>query len=380
MACPDIGALRGWLDAGPSEVDPAVEQHICDCESCQDALAVMRVNASFAATAIASLAFDPPREFALVERSSDTAVKPAPIERKPMISSNRWRVALVGTAAAVLLGLVAGTPAGRDAAAQFLAQFRSQRFAAITIDSAQHTSPMAELQHYGTLVDTMGKASPTEVPSTDALASHSGLTLKLPQASSIPEALRGTRRYYITPEAELRFTLDRAKATAYLSSIGKGDFVFPQKMDGVSLIVNVPKTALIAYGDNLAAMDKDQTLAGGASPKQLIIGQSNLVTAGTDGKVSLDELRDFLLSLPGLPADTVRQLRSIQDWRTTLPIPVGISSMTWRDATIAGNQGLLFGDVNGRLSAGIWQANNTLFGVGGTITTDELMKVAAGLQ
>ena len=58
--------------------------------------------------------------------------------------------------AAALLGLVVGTPVGRDAAAQFLAQFRSQRFAAITVDSTQHTSPMAELKNYGTLVDTMG--------------------------------------------------------------------------------------------------------------------------------------------------------------------------------------------------------------------------------
>jgi len=297
-----------------------------------------------------------------------------------MISTNRWRVALVGTAAAALLGLVVGTPVGRDAAAQFLAQFRSQRFAAITVDSTQHTSPMVELQNYGTLVDNIGKSSPVEVASTEALASNSGLTLKLPQAATIPDALRGNRRYYVTSEAELRFRLDRAKAMAYLSSIGKGDFVFPQAMDGATLVVNVPKTALIAYGDNLATVDKDQALAGGASPKQLIIGQSNLVTAGAEGTVTLEELRNFLLSLPGLPADTVNQLRSIQDWRTTLPIPVAINSMTWRDATIAGNPGLLFGDTNGRFSAGIWQANNTLFGVGGTITTDELTKVAAGLQ
>jgi hypothetical protein len=54
--------------------------------------------------------------------------------------------------------------------------------------------------------------------------------------------------------------------------------------------------------------------------------------------------------------------------------------MTWHDATIAGNPGLIVGDANGAFSAGIWQANNTLFGVGGTITTDELTQVAAGLR
>jgi hypothetical protein len=239
---------------------------------------------------------------------------------------------------------------------------------------------MVELKKYGTLVDTMGNVDPLEVGSIEALSARSGISVKQADPSTIPAELRGLRRYYVTPEAEVRFTLDRAKAMAYLSSIGKGDFNFPQKFDGASLIVNVPKTALIRYGNDPVDGDVDKAMDAGVLPKQLIVGQSSLVTAGTDGRVTLEELRDFLLSLPGLPADTVRQVREIQDWRTTLPIPVGMPGVTWRDATIAGNQGLIFGDSNGKLSAGIWQANNTLFGVGGTITTDELMKVAAGLR
>src|SRR5262249_2566061 len=156
---------------------------------------------------------------------------------------------------------VVGTPAGRDAAAQFLAQFRSQRFAAITVDSAQHKSPMDDLQNYGTLVNTMVQSNPTEVPSTEALATRTGLPLKLPQASTLPAGFGATRRYYVTPEAEVRFTLDKAKTAAYLQSIGKGGFTFPDKFNGATLIVSVPKTALISYGDSLGIRE------GGATAK-----------------------------------------------------------------------------------------------------------------
>ena len=43
------------------------------------------------------------------------------------LPSQRWRIAMSGFAAALLLMLILGTSQGRSAAAQFLAQFRGER-------------------------------------------------------------------------------------------------------------------------------------------------------------------------------------------------------------------------------------------------------------
>jgi hypothetical protein len=49
----------------------------------------------------------------------------------------RWRVAVSGLTAVLMLMLVLGTPQGRDAGAQFLAQFRSERFAPVALTTSQ---------------------------------------------------------------------------------------------------------------------------------------------------------------------------------------------------------------------------------------------------
>jgi hypothetical protein len=94
------------------------------------------------------------------------------------------------------------------------------------------------------------------------------------------------------------------------------------------------------------------------------------------GKVTLDELRDFLLSLPGLPQTTVSQLRQIKNWNDTLPIPVLIDRVNWQQTDFNGNQGLLLNDNSGVGSAAIWHAGGHLYGLAGSLKASDLTRVA----
>ena len=86
-----------------------------------------------------------------------------------------------------------------------------------------------------------------------------------------------------------------------------------------------------------------------------------------------------MLGLPGLPAETVAQLRAIGDWRTTLPLPVPSDQVRSRPATVDGAEAVSFADQTGRLNALLWQRGGHIWGVAGVIGSDEALDVADSL-
>ena len=117
-SCPDTGLLRAALDG---EAD--VPAHAGSCERCRAELEGLRTDAAVAAAALARLA--PPDVEAEAQGSP----------------SQRWGVGLGRVAAAAaclaLVVVLVATPGGRGAAAAFLAAFRTERFAVVTVNPAQ---------------------------------------------------------------------------------------------------------------------------------------------------------------------------------------------------------------------------------------------------
>src|SRR5207247_7457317 len=140
----------------------------------------------------------------------------------------------------------------------------------------------------------------------------------------------------------------KTKARNYFLSTGHPEVVVPDKFDGAALVVSIPSAVLLQYGNP-------------TSKDALIIGQAGELVVDVEGKVSLDEMRDFLLSLPGLPASVVNQLRQIKSWNQTLPIPVPVDQMNWQSTKFNGNQGLLLNDNSGVGSAAIWYEGGHMY-------------------
>jgi hypothetical protein len=397
MPCPDLGALRASIDDAPGTPAP-LHDHVHACAVCADTLAELRHNAELAAPAVALTAPAAPPSAAAVDaaltryeqrRARLAAAAPAAAATAPAAPNDpiplprRGRVARLGTrargvaaglvAAVVLAGLLV-TPGGRAAAAGFLAQFRSQRFEVISLDPAQ-SSQVADV--VGGLVQTgvftgdalqvSGFGEPKVVAGLDEAARVAGFAVPAVDPAVLPGGVERTpQRVLVTRAREARLTFDRDHALAYLRSHGRPDAALPERYDGTQLVVQVPAAVV-------------QQFAGRDGGPALLVGKAGTVGLTTEGGASLEELREVVLGLPGLPAETVAQLKAIGDWRTTLPLPVPSDQVRSRPATVDGAEAVSFADQTGRLHALLWQRGGHIWGVAGVVGSDEALDVANSL-
>jgi hypothetical protein len=398
MPCPDLGALRASID----DASAPGHDHARACASCADTLAELQRNAELAAPAIAltapaGLPSDPAVEAALARldqrrarlAAARTATAPAPAvpgpapAPTPVPLARRGRLGRLGArargvaaalvAAVVLTGLVA-TPGGRAAAAGFLGQFRSQRLQVISLDPAQSTQVgevVAGLVETGVFtgdaLQVHGLGEP-EVAADPAEAGRvAGFAVPAVDPSVLPGGVESTPRRILASRArEARITFDRDRALAYLRAHGRPDARLPERFDGTQLVVQVPGAVV-------------QQFAGRDGGPALLVGKAGMLGLDAEGGASLEELREVVLGLPGLSAETVAQLRAIDDWRTTLPLPVPTDQVRWRPATVGGVEALAFADQTGQLHALLWQRGGHIWGVAGLIGKDEALDVAGSL-
>ncbi len=122
-----------------------------------------------------------------------------------------------------------------------------------------------------------------------------------------------------------------------------------------------------------------QDYQGATEEQHIVVAQLPSPTLITPDGLDMDGLREDLLALPGLPPDFVAQLRSIEDWQSTLiiPVPGGASS---DDVTIKGKPGLLITSDDGKGAVALWENDGILFIVGGTESGDTISSMANSLD
>jgi hypothetical protein len=352
--CPELGDLRRSLD----EPLATVERHVAECEGCRGTVAGLRADAELAARAVGWLGPD-----------VVPSVPAAPAWREPAAAPARrgWRYAAAGMAAAALVGVLLTVPAAQVATAQLLAQFRSQRFAAVQVDPSSAKGVFAHFKDLGVIQES-SRQRPEPVADLAAAGARVGFALKQPDPATLPAGAAADPRIEVSAAHQLRFTFQKAKAEEYLRRVGRTDHVVPEKLDGATLVVSIPAGALISY----RSASGDQSV---------IVGQASEVTAGVEGNATLEELRDYLLGLPGLPPDAVRDLRAMQDWRNTMPVPVPVAAnVTWQNTTVGASPALMLADPTGLGGGVIWQQDGRIYGVAGNLSAQEILRVANGLR
>ena len=280
----------------------------------------------------------------------------------------RWRLALGGVAAALAITFTLATPEGQAAAAGFLAQFRSQRLAIVTFDPNQaRQTGLFRFEQLGTVKNNQPQQRPADVANVQEAASKAGFPVLQPDPATLPPGVARTPKVRFSPASETRLTFDKQKSRAYFDSINRKDLSLPDKLHGASLVVALPPVVMLEY----AATDNKPAV---------MVGEAREIQVGVEGNASLEEVRAFLLGLPNVPPDLARQLRSIQDWTSTLPIPVPVDKMTWQETTIAGAPGYILNDNTGLGSGVIWQRDGRILGVAGPMKATDLRKIAESLK
>lgn len=343
MSCPTDELLRAHVDVA----DPAVAQHADGCTTCARRLDAVRDDAGFAAAAVAGLDGDGRADVDVEAALQAFAPTSEPVATRASQLPVSIAAGVVALAVAVLLVL---TPTGREAAADFLAGFRAERFEVVTFDPEQ---PMQGLEALGAIADVDVadvEQRPTEVDSLDAAAAVAGFAPS--DVASLPDGATLRSIQASAPGmVRLRFRADQAPD-------------LPAELDGATLVVSVPGAVASMY-------DVDG--------QALLVGEAGQLAVEAEG-ADLAAIRAYVLSRPEVPTGLAQQLLAIDDWTTTLPIPVPVDDIVWQDTTVAGAPGLVLSDP---LGAGLlWQADGRIHAIGaeGGLDVDVLREIADGLR
>jgi hypothetical protein len=363
MACPTDGQLRAHHDhfaepgstkhaadrlRRPRNMDHALSEHLAGCAACARRMTSIQADARLAARQIAGL-----DEGLHADVDVDAALQAThPVAS---LDRRRWLGHVPATIAAAVVGLlvmtlIVATPSGRRAAASFLESFRAERIEVVTFDPQE---PAAGLEELADIMDVDAEqAQPTVVDDASEAEQVAGFAPStvgwLPDGVELQQAMA-------MPPTTVRLTFNDTAPD------------LPARLRGASLVVSVPGAVIFQYAPS-----------GDVSGEELLmVAEADQLTAEAEG-AELGDVREYLLSRPEVPDDVARQLLAIDDWTVTLPVPVPVNEINWRETTVAGQPGLVLEDPMG--SGLLWQRDGRTHAVGGTdVDIDELRRIADGV-
>ncbi len=290
-------------------------------------------------------------------------------------TASRARLATTAVTVFVAMALLFTLPPVQTAASSFLSVFRVNKFVAIAVDPSSLPN-LASPSDLGTL-KTTGDHSMKQVTLAEA-QSAAGFTMRTP--ATLPGNLEATPRSTMTTGAfSMTFTPDLKKVRAYLTSIGASNVKLPDKLDGAPITVQMSPSIALLYTEK-GGIDRapDGTLRPVAGQKFLYVGATSSPTVNVPDGVDVDQVRSQLLSVPGLPADLVNQLKSIDDWRNTVVVPVVKGKS--RDVTVQGSQGVLIQENGGPGETLLWQKDGMVYTMTGNVSESEILAAANSMK
>jgi hypothetical protein len=358
MRHPTDGTLRRLVDE-PAGVADADREHVAGCARCLASLDAVRADAVFAGAALR------------VETTADVddgwrrlfgAVADEPRRVAVAGRVSRWRAALRSPVIAAVAAVALLTGATAAAAANWLPIFRAERVAPVTVTQAD-LMRLPDLSAFGEVTVTE-RADIRRV--ADAGTAEKTTGLSAPQVGELPRGVTGQPAFHVGNRVSATFTFSAAKAAQTAAAAGQPLPAPPAGLDGSQF--------RLTAGPGLAAV---WTQAHGRPA--MIVGRAVAPTAHSSG-IPFDTVRDYLLSLPGLPADLASQLRAFSEDGTTLPLIVKAWKETSFSTDVGGTPATVLTRRDGTLAAVFWVEDGVVNAVAGTLGADEVLAVARGLR
>lgn len=369
MRHPTDGTLRRLVDE-PAGVAQADREHVAACPACLSGLTAAQADAAASGAAL-HIEITPDVDAAWDRLTQATTV--ADRERANAAGSlrgrdgtahraRRWHTALRSPVVAVVgvVALLAGASAA--AAADWLPIFRTEQITPVTAPQAD-LGKLPELSAFGDL-DVTQEVKIREVDDVGAAEQATGLSV--PRVGELPRGVTGAPTYHVAGRTTAVFTYSAEKAAQTAAAAGETLPPPPAGLDGSQF--------RLAAGPGLAAVWSE-----GRPVPALIVARAVAPVAYSSG-VPFATARDYLLSLPILPANVAAQLRGFSVDGTTLPLFVPTEKMTSSAADVNGSPATVFASRDEVLAAVVWVRDGVVTAVAGSLRADEVLAVARGLR
>jgi hypothetical protein len=266
----------------------------------------------------------------------------------------------------------------RTVANDFLNQFRVQKFVAVTI-------PMDMLQPLQSgLLENMSDAEKAEIQQQLERLGSFETTFDLDQLPAPVTLAEAERQYgpfnvpgdlpadyatvpdaYVVEDGGASLTLNVGEVQALIERMNLPIFAFQDvTADTLTFEVTTDPAVVLQY-----------TTSDG---QPLSVVQTKSPRLVTPADFDMNDFREDLLGLPFLPPDVVAQLRAVDDWESTLiiPVPEGATSENLDD--VNGEPGLLIEYEDG--AAVLWQKDGILYAVFGQASADAVRDAADSME
>jgi hypothetical protein len=361
MRHPSEGVLRRLVDE-PAGVTDADRVHVASCPTCLRGLDVVRADAQLVGYALApatTTGIDPDAAWA---RLSTSTTSPARRQASTGAGRDRWRTAVRRPAVAALSAVVLLTGAGVAAANDWLPIFQTERIDPVEV-SATELVQVPDLSAYGDIEVTQ---EPDTEQVADAATALERTGLAVPEASELPEGVTGEPAYQVAGVVDATFTFSADKAAQAAAAEGEVLPPPPTGLDGSRLRLEA--------GPGVAAVWSQPT-----GVPTLVVARVVAPTVYSSG-LPFETVRDYLLSLPGLPEDLADQLGDLSADGGTLPLPVPAELVTSSTADVGGSSATVLTSRDGLFAGVVWVEGGVMTGVAGSLSADELLSVARDLR
>lgn len=360
MRHPTEGVLRRLLDE-PSGVAASDRLHVQGCAECLAELQAMHEDAALVGASLNSRAAEGVDVEAAWRRLSVAA--PAPRSDRPAQPRSRRSAGFLRrpSVAALAVAVVVGG-AGAAAAGDWLPIFRTEQVKPVSITTGDLVS-LPDLSAYGELDLTDG---PEVHDVADAAAAEAETDLDVPEVTELPQGVEGEPVYSVGEKASATFTFSAERAARAASAAGEALPPVPPGLDGSSVRLDA--------GPGVAQIWKSS-----AGAPALVVGRAVAPTAFSSG-VPFETVRDYLLSLPGLPDDVADQLRTFSADGSTLPLPIPTDQVITTTAEVGGIDATVLGTRDRSLAAVVWVDDGIVTVVAGALDSDEVLAVARDLE
>ncbi|WP_461023550.1 hypothetical protein [Thalassiella azotivora] len=362
MRHPSDGDLRRLVD-DPAGVSDPDRRHVAGCPRCLTALAGVREDADAVRSAFAVEPAGAQETAVAWQRLVAAAPAREASAASPHRRPSRLREALRRPAAAALAAAVVVGGGATAAANDWFQVFRTEQVAPVSF-SAADLSAVPDLEEYGDLELVEG-GEVREVSGAEEAAEVTGLDL--PEVTTLPRGVSGEPVYQAGEQVTAVFTVDTDRAAAAAARAGEPAPVAPVGLDGTQV--------RLTAGPGVAAVWSSQA----ADVPSLVVGRAVAPTASSSG-ADFETVREYLLSVPGMPDDVAAQLRAFSADGSTLPLPVPQELATSSDAEVDGAPATVLTSRDRTFAAVVWVDDGEVTVVAGAVDADEVLAVARGLR